>query len=241
MPPNETRAHDALATALLATAAPAESVEVVLWKRWELLRAARRARLEGRDRATLALLRGDFDAAIRAYEEVVALLAEETALEPRIGASWRLMEVYAEVGRTEEAAAVIADARRTMAYTWLDMDPEDGHEALRHMPETRRGAVGLPGRVESMVGGAFLAAGRPREAVRWLESAVRQCGFVRRPVMQTRAWYALGRAQEAAGEVAAAREAYRVVLDRWGGAGSASVTAGKARARLGALPDPGER
>jgi class 3 adenylate cyclase/tetratricopeptide (TPR) repeat protein len=85
------------------------------------------------------------------------------------------------------------------------------------------------------IGQMHLHTGDAKAALPLLEHAATSCAGLLEPLRTTRAWLALGQARAALGDVARARAAFQVVLDRWGDA-SHSVTADAARAGLAALP-----
>ena len=78
-------------------------------------------------------------------------------------------------------------------------------------------------------------AGRLPEAAAVLRATVATCGELEEPFLHQRARLWLGQVLEARGEEAAACEAYRAVLRRWGNATARSVTARASRERLAAL------
>jgi serine/threonine-protein kinase len=91
---------------------------------------------------------------------------------------------------------------------------------------------------ESLVGHAFLLAGRLDEATARLKRGTATCTVLVDPFGATRGWLDLGTALEAQGDHAGACAAYRKVVDRWGHAKPRSVTAERARSRIAALHCP---
>jgi tetratricopeptide (TPR) repeat protein len=81
----------------------------------------------------------------------------------------------------------------------------------------------------AMLGKLYTLAGRASEAVPLLERTVKSCYALMAPLVHTRATYHLGLALEASGDREGACGAYASVLERWGNARPASVTAAKAR------------
>ncbi len=77
---------------------------------------------------------------------------------------------------------------------------------------------------DTAAGHAYLLAGRPRDALPFLEKATRSCHALFLPFDHTRAYLYLGKAHEALGEVAAACSAYSTVLSRWGAMPNAVTT-----------------
>jgi eukaryotic-like serine/threonine-protein kinase len=71
-----------------------------------------------------------------------------------------------------------------------------------------------------------------------LREVVVPCSLLDDPFLHTRAELWLGQALEDTGDKPAACAAYRVVLDRWGGASPRSVTADTAARRVAALQCP---
>jgi serine/threonine-protein kinase len=87
----------------------------------------------------------------------------------------------------------------------------------------------------AFVGRVYRLAERPAEAVEALRQGVATCTVLSEPFAHTRAALDLGLALEATGDRAAACDAYRIPLERWGHAHPRSVTAEHARARAAAL------
>jgi serine/threonine-protein kinase len=84
-------------------------------------------------------------------------------------------------------------------------------------------------------GKMLLLAGRVDEAVPQLRFEARSCGALHRPLEHTWANLALGDALEQKGDREGACAAFAVVVQRWGAATPASVSARHARARMTAL------
>jgi len=99
---------------------------------------------------------------------------------------------------------------------------------------------GLPhfspnGPAMALVGHAYLLADRTDDAIAALREGNATCTLMHDPMGSTRGWLDLGTALEQKGDKAGACDAYRVVVTRWGKAKPRSVTADKAKARMGAL------
>ncbi len=138
----------------------------------------------------------------------------------------------------------LADQRQLASsqfFPWVDayaipaLSEADAREALDALP-----MFNLPDPLngtpewEWPIGRTYRLAGRDSEALPFLSHAVRACVLLENPFEQTLASFDLGAALEKVGQVAAACDAYRVVVQRWGRA-PASVTAAKARERLTSL------
>jgi serine/threonine-protein kinase len=116
--------------------------------------------------------------------------------------------------------------------------PEEAREAVgalpRFAPLPRYGPMPRA-HVDAAVGRALLLAGRVDEARTILERTAAACYGLWFPIEHVRARFDLGQAREARGDTRGACDAYRAVLDRWGGARPSSLTADQARARAAAL------
>ena len=88
------------------------------------------------------------------------------------------------------------------------------------------------------VGRTFWLAGRDAEGARYIAAAAHGCDAITHPVGWVRANGWLGDVRAKEGDVAAACEAYQVVLAHWGHARPRSVTADHARERSRALGCP---
>ncbi|MBK9259463.1 MAG: protein kinase [Polyangiaceae bacterium] len=149
--------------------------------------------------------------------------------------------------RTERRDAWLRDweARATPIarnYLWMH-----AHASTAYTAEEAKNAIDVlsrqaplpPFRPETMadayVGRMYLLAGRPDDAITWLDGAARSCAALQFPFEHTRAFLWLGQAKESKGDTKGACGAYQVVLDRWGQAKPKSVSAGQARARVKAL------
>jgi eukaryotic-like serine/threonine-protein kinase len=84
------------------------------------------------------------------------------------------------------------------------------------------------------IGRAFRLAGRPREALPFLEGDAKRCDAVENPIGNTRAHDQYGEALEDERHFAGACQEYKVVLSRWGG-DSRAKTARHAKQRAAAL------
>ena len=87
---------------------------------------------------------------------------------------------------------------------------------------------------EGPIGRTYRLAGREHDALPFLSRAANACAQLAEPFEQTAASLDLGLALESVGSPAAACDAYRVVVRRWGRA-PASLTAASARTHLKAL------
>jgi len=87
----------------------------------------------------------------------------------------------------------------------------------------------------AIVGETYWLADRPEDALPLLRRAAASCIALMEPVGHTRVQLVLGQALEARGDHEGACDAYGVVLQRWGHAKPASITAAKARERSLAL------
>ena len=81
------------------------------------------------------------------------------------------------------------------------------------------------------VGAVYFHAGNIDRALPQLLAATKSCRGLTNPIEHVQAFAMLGRVYEAKGDRAAACNAYRVVVERWGGE-KASVSANHARARM---------
>ena len=86
-----------------------------------------------------------------------------------------------------------------------------------------------------LVGQVYLLAGQETEALPRLQRSAASCTALMEPIGHTRLHLVLGQALEAKADRDGACAAYGVVLQRWGKARPASVSAGKARERSLAL------
>jgi tetratricopeptide (TPR) repeat protein len=132
---------------------------------------------------------------------------------------WR--DAWGEWARTPTQAALAKAAWDRLVRDGLTVPPK---------------AVLQPG-LALAIGQMHLHTGDAAAALPFLEQAATSCAGVLEPLRMTRAWLALGQARAALGDVAGARAAFQVVLDRWGDA-SHSVTADAARRALAGLPSP---
>jgi serine/threonine-protein kinase len=119
------------------------------------------------------------------------------------------------------------------AYAGAASTPEDAEEAVAAMPkDTPRAPPTAAAR--AALGEVLRLKGALGDALPLLESAYRACMTIEDPPWHVFAAMHLAEAREASGDVGAC-EAYRTVLDRWGGAKPRSITAEAARARYRAL------
>ncbi len=93
---------------------------------------------------------------------------------------------------------------------------------------------------EGAVTGRVAALAKVPGAGRTLAAAMSSCDAFRAPFERTEGAYFVGQEAEATGQVAAACTAYRALVAKWGSATPQSMTARKARARIGALRCPPE-
>ena len=115
-------------------------------------------------------------------------------------------------------------------------------EAVLHDPRAGGGAVpmvdnepGFIGVLEAYEGHMHLVAGDTARAMPLLERAAGTCMGLRHGTRRVQAHLWLGMAKEKAGDLPAACDAYRFVLQQWGGAKPSSVTAQRAQQRSRAL------
>jgi eukaryotic-like serine/threonine-protein kinase len=149
--------------------------------------------------------------------------------------------------------------QRTDAWartTWRDPNPLDEfHEfnawmrtwpVIAHTPELAREVISrrpasrpVPAKNATLyaidIGRAYVLAGDPDEALRWLLPFSRNCNTLDMGLQQLPSQVWLGKAFEAKGDKQGACAAYKVLLDRWGKAKPRSVSADEARARSKAL------
>ncbi|MFT3775760.1 MAG: protein kinase [Minicystis sp.] len=115
-------------------------------------------------------------------------------------------------------------------------DAEGAREAFAALPEFPAPPPFRPETsVDEDLGRAAFLAGRPDEAISWLDPFTKSCNALKFPIAHTRAHLDLGRAREAKGDTKGACAAYQVVIDRWGKAKPKSITADLARDRMKAL------
>ena len=134
------------------------------------------------------------------------------------------------------------DKPRPWHYPWVDAfaipsrTDADARDALDALP----GYLPLPDPMtalaewEGAIGRTYHLAGRDGEALPFLLQASRSCSGLQSPFEQTWASFDLGATLEGVGQAAAACDAYRIVLRRWGRA-STSRTAARARVRIKVL------
>jgi len=116
---NSHRSHRLLAVAIHATGGAREAVLEALKKSWSLAPAKDRASLEARERAYLALVDGDFKAALAQIELWSAAVAsapdQDAHLEPVIAA----LDVERELGALDALGRRATDAQRRMT-AWTE-------------------------------------------------------------------------------------------------------------------------
>lgn len=108
---------------------------------------------------------------------------------------------------------------------------DEAREALELLPPLTEPVLWEKDVASAMLGKLYVLAGKPREAVPYLQKTVNSCYALLSPLVHTRATFHLGQALEASGDTAGACSAYASVLGRWGNARPLSVTANKARQR----------
>jgi serine/threonine-protein kinase len=123
-----------------------------------------------------------------------------------------------------------------LGYAAIAETADEAREALDALPRFEPLPKGWSYEMEdAYVGRTYLLAGRPSEAVPWLQKATHNCNTLIMPIDHTRAHLWLGQALEQTGDPPGACEAYAVVEQRWGHATPPSVTAKLARERMRAL------
>jgi serine/threonine protein kinase len=283
--PRAPRALYALAEALASRAAPYESVEAVLARRW--LHPAGES--EAEDKLDLALLRGDFEHAEQILLEWHAgALGSATSVTEWFHPTLGLLSVYAETGRNELAGRTAAEClARLPAFSADPLGSDPTLRLLRHMlrggqlsPEAygeqrarwlneRARTHGLsvsdwlngyvvavdsvedaeqalaaltsfpalpkrawPSHLNALVGKVRLLAGDAAGAAPLLERAACACAVLSTPLIHFTASYYFGLARKQLGDSVGARRALESIVQRWGSACPASVTATKAAAVL---------
>jgi len=115
----------------------------------------------------------------------------------------------------------------------------DAAEAMAHAPredaqpvKSSREFVRLIGVMDAYEGRLHLAGGEARAAVPLLERSAHSCNSLDLPFLNMRAHLWLGAAREQLGEIPAACDAYRFIVDRWGNATPHSTTAEEAKQRM---------
>ncbi len=146
-------------------------------------------------------------------------------------------ELRAQWLRQWDAMDMLHSQSWVLGYATPASTRDEALEALAAAPQPlprvptnqfHREGFGDPGKV-------LLLAGRSAEALPLLRVAASSCSALAAPLDHTWANLNLGLALEAVGDASGACVAYQVVLDRWGSAKPRSVSAGRARARSGAL------
>jgi hypothetical protein len=112
--------------------------------------------------------------------------------------------------------------------------PASARAAAAVMPPRGPVPLGFPGGA-ALAGRVLSLAGRHAEAIPWLRDATARCEALEHPFENTRAHLWLGQSLEATGDAKSACAPYKVVVDRWGRAKPASVTAREAAARMKAI------
>jgi serine/threonine-protein kinase len=168
-----------------------------------------------------------------AYREFQVGLITKGELEQRRQA-WKGAKI--EEGKRSGVAPSEESLWRAM-YVFDAETPDEAREAVAYYAD-----AGVPKlsyetapRDQLAFGLAFARAGSYATALPLLRDATRACRSVGDRLAQTQALFYLGQALEQAGDLAEARRAYEAVVTAWGKARPASVTAGKARARLSSL------
>ena len=139
-----------------------------------------------------------------------------------------------ELNKTQHENQRMAPFRWAMVYAGFAETLEEANEALDVLPtylplppDARRTPI-----FNASVGKAYALAGKYDDAIPLLKNVTEACIGLDMPEVQTRAFYFLGLALEGKADLAGAKEAYSVVIDRWGKAKPKSATADKAAARL---------
>jgi eukaryotic-like serine/threonine-protein kinase len=143
--PDSAHGYLGLAQALAAERRPAEAVEEALRQRWSHLSGADRRHQEPYERALLAVLAGDFEAAERSARELQRAVEGEASFDLHVRAASLLVSILRETGRASEAAGV-ASALLQRKAAWsshLSASPFDVADfffeplllgAVRHAP-----------------------------------------------------------------------------------------------------------
>ncbi len=149
-----------------------------------------------------------------------------------------------EIRRTRAADPAILEGQRgrlswlrwALVHAAFAETREEAQAALRAIPTDKEPPVTQRTlRFDFAAGKVLALAGESVHAVEHLRRVVDACAGLAEPQVHIRAHFYLGLALEARGDRQGAREAYRFVLDRWGGAKPKSVTAEKARRHMEAL------
>jgi tetratricopeptide (TPR) repeat protein len=160
--------------------------------------------------------RTKFDALRRAWiqKELDGLRGTEAATQAA-RMPWLWVKAWAQAAETED------EAKEALALvsSFGQMIPEEQS----------------PTRLNFTIGRVLALAGRHDEAISRLTRMTRACTELAEPQAWIRAHYYLGMAYEAKHDMPKAREAYGVVVERWGSS-KTSLTAKAARERLTKLP-----
>ncbi|MFO0550683.1 MAG: protein kinase [Polyangiaceae bacterium] len=122
--PKSSRAQRLLATALHATGADREAVLEALAQAWAQSSAKERSVAEPRDRAMLAVLDGDFEAALRSVRDWQSATAKELDQSAHLEPASVALELMRETGQTTELGAVSEELRRKMG-AWTEPRSND--------------------------------------------------------------------------------------------------------------------
>jgi len=207
------------------------------------------------------LERGDTAAAV---DEAKAFLRRAPAFDPdAFGDDWTIFfENVIAKGATDDASADRIEAvrqkwvtqqrarlsqREHLVHHWRDAwgewvrTPEEARRALAAYDALVKDGLTLPpdaaidAGLALAVGQTRLLAGDAAGARPLLERAATSCTGLLEPLRMTRVWLMLARARRDLGDVAGARAAYDIVIERWGDA-PRSITVTAARAERAALP-----
>ncbi len=143
---------------------------------------------------------------------------------------------HAMVWTTQYATDIRTPADATIALAGagrLALPPDEAGARRLALPRSDEPADRI-----AMTGSVFALAGRPDEAIPYLEASTRACNTSSRPFDLPRAHLHLGLAREQKGDIPAACAEYAAVLAQWGSAKPRSLTAEDARKRATGLGCP---
>ena len=126
-------------------------------------------------------------------------------------------------------------AGRSRNFAWVAYfafpatDAGDAEEALAVLPEYEPLPSSSPSwprpiPFDEATGRVYLLAGRPAEAIPYLDRAAHVCSRMEDPVTWLRANLELARARQAIGDIRGACDAYRVPMTRWGALDGRAIT-----------------
>jgi len=174
-----------------------------------------------------------FHAAVAAGRDRAARMAGEARCDALLAERWRAMGTGVAAWKRMQVWVV--------GYATAPATPEQAERALAHLADAGpRGASGTEEQwVTLAVGRMLLLAGKPAEALPYLQRGARGCDLL--GLERGSAQLDLGRALAAAGDAAGAREAFGHVVSMWGSARPRSVSADTARRELAALERSAKR